>query len=321
MGGGNKKNKRGSIPSSSSSTLQISSDASSASSVSPKLELIERTPENDYGVMSDPDENAPTTPVPLLTKEQDEEQEQKQEMDRVQDHDTALDTTVPRGSETELQPHPELQSDDNIHSQTEPLPMSNSVQQTLLSLQPLLQEQPQSLQPQISQIQTSKSLEALKLKLSRDKNFSKKITLHTFFSYVILAIEMQRACSASISRISPNEVQELIEYMIEHHTASDSVQTYLQTLMDTGVIKHLIESIIEFNKDQTDAFNKLLTEEQIEIELASIQETPSAKKTEYTPAAATTSDNNIKNPDGERTTQKCGFFSRIRRFFSCCCCG
>jgi hypothetical protein len=321
MGGGNKKNKRGSIPSSSSSTLQISSDASSASSVSPKLELIERTPENDYGVMSDPDENAPTTPVPLLTKEQEEEQEQKQEMDRVQDHDTALDTTVPRGSETELQPHPELQSDDNIHSQTEPLPMSNSVQQTLLSLQPLLQEQPQSLQPQISQIQTSKSLEALKLKLSRDKNFSRKITLHTFFSYVILAIEMQRACSASISRISPNEVQELIEYMIEHHTASDSVQTYLQTLMDTGVIKHLIESIIEFNKDQTDAFNKLLTEEQIEIELASIQETPSAKKTEYTPAAATTSDNNIKNPDGERTTQKCGFFSRIRRFFSCCCCG
>jgi hypothetical protein len=317
MGGGNKKNKRGSIPS--SSTLQISSEASSASSVSPKIELIERTPENDYGVMSDPDENAPTTPVPLLTKEQEEEEEQEQELDRVQDRDTALDTTVHRGSETELQPHPEPQSDDNIHSQTEPLPMSNSVQQTPLSLQPLLQEQPQSLQPQISQIRTSKSLEALKLKLSRDKNFSKKITLHTFFSYVILAIEMQRACSASISRISSNEVQELIEYMIEHHTASDSVQTYLQTLMDTGVIKHLIESIIEFNKDQTDAFNKLLTEEQIEIELASIQETPSAKKTEYAPSAATTSNNNIKNPDGERTTQKCEFFSRLRRFFSCCC--
>ena len=107
--------------------------------------------------------------------------------------------------------------------------------------------------------------------------------------------------------------------MIEHHTASDAVQTYLQTLMDTGVIKHLIESIIEFNKDQTDAFNKLLTEEQIEIELASIQETPSAKKTVSAPVV-TTSDNNIKNPDGERTTQKCGFFSRIRRFFSCCCC-
>ena len=319
MGGGNKKNKRGSIPS--SSTLQISSEASSASSVSPKIELIERTSENDYGVMSDPDENAPTTPVPLLTKEQEQEEEEEQELDRVQDHDTALDTTVHRGSETELQPHPEPQSDDNIHSQIEPLPMSNSVQQTPLSLQPLLQEQPQSLQPQISQIRTSKSLEALKLKLSRDKNFSRKITLHTFFSYVILAIEMQRASSASISRISPNEVQELIEYMIEHHTASDSVQTYLQTLMDTGVIKHLIESIIEFNKDQTDAFNKLLTEEQIEIELASIQETPSAKKTEYAPAAATTSNNNIKNPDGERTTQKCGFFSRLRRFFSCCCCG
>jgi hypothetical protein len=64
---------------------------------------------------------------------------------------------------------------------------------------------------------------------------------------------------------------------------------------------------------------KAAAEEQIEIELASIQETPSAKKTEYAPSAATTSNNNIQNPDGERTTQKSEFFSRLRRFFSCCC--
>jgi len=315
MGGAHKKNKRGSIPSS-SSTLQTSSDVSSASLVSPKIELIERTPENDYGVMSDPDENAPTTPVPLLTKEQGQEQEQEQEQEEEQKHETALYTTVRCSSVLEFQPQPEPQNDYNIHSQTEPLPMSNSLQETPSSLQPLLQEQPQLLQPQITQIRTSKSLETLKLKLSRDKNFSRKITLHTFFSYVILAIEMQRACSASISRISSNEVQELIKYMIEEHTETDTVQTYLQTLMDTGVIKHLIEAIIEFNKDQTDAFNKLLTEEQIEIELASIQETPSAKKIVSAPAAT---DNNIKNPDGEHTAQKCGFFSRIRRIFSCCC--
>lgn len=150
MGGAHKKNKRGSIPSS-SSTLQTSSDVSSASSVSPKIELIERTPENDYGVMSDPDENAPTTPVPLLTKEQDQEQEEEQK------HETALYTTVRCSSVLEFQPQPEPQNDDNIHSQTEPLPMSNSLQQTPSSLQPLLQEQPQSLQPQITQIRTSKS--------------------------------------------------------------------------------------------------------------------------------------------------------------------
>ena len=54
MGGGSKKHKRGSVPS---------------STVVSTTELIQRTPENDYGVLSDPDENNPSSPVPLLTKE------------------------------------------------------------------------------------------------------------------------------------------------------------------------------------------------------------------------------------------------------------
>ena len=64
MTGGNKKNKRGSNSSNSSSSLQ------EQPSVSPTTELIERTPDNDYGVLSDPDEqpsshhqtNSPTSP-------------------------------------------------------------------------------------------------------------------------------------------------------------------------------------------------------------------------------------------------------------------
>ena len=101
-------------------------------------------------------------------------------------------------------------------------------------------------------------MNTLQLKLSTDKSFSRKITLHTFFSYIILAIEIQRSCTASISRVSIPDVEALITYMIEHHSASEGIQKYLQTLRTTGVIKNLIEAVIEFNKDQTDAVDKLL---------------------------------------------------------------
>jgi hypothetical protein len=59
--GGHKKNKRGSIPSSMSSTS--------------KTEMIERTPENDYGVLSDPEENGPSSPVHHFTEETEAETE------------------------------------------------------------------------------------------------------------------------------------------------------------------------------------------------------------------------------------------------------
>ena len=134
------------------------------------------------------------------------------------------------------------------------------------------------------------------------------MTLHTFFSYIILALEMERASSASIASISPNNVQHLIEYMIEHHTETDSVRIYLQTLIDTGVVKNLIESVIEFNKDQTEAFNKLLTTEQIELELAaSIQES----------RVTTTTTESPQTPQ-DSATGRGNFFKRL--FTSCLCC-
>jgi len=132
---------------------------------------------------------------------------------------------------------------------------------------------------------------------------------------------MERASSASIARISPNQVEQLVEYMIEHHTETDAVRIYLQTLIDTGVIKNLIESIIEFNKDQTDAFNKLLTTEQIELELASIQET-TRNNAVPAPAPAQSPQTSQESTEGTGTGTGSG---RIRKFFRtlfgvCCCC-
>ena len=78
--GGNKKNKRGSIPSSYSPVLSSSAAAdpeekltlaaAEAQGQSIKIELVERTPENDYGVLSDPEENDQSSPIPLLQKAQ-----------------------------------------------------------------------------------------------------------------------------------------------------------------------------------------------------------------------------------------------------------
>lgn len=61
--------------------------------------------------------------------------------------------------------------------------------------------------------------------------------------------------------------------MIENHSATEDVRTYLQTLIDTKVIHNLIEAIIEFNKDQTDALDKLLTTEEIELQAMNTRDT------------------------------------------------
>jgi hypothetical protein len=170
-------------------------------------------------------------------------------------------------------------------------------------------------------------MNTLQLKLSTDKSFSRKITLHTFFSYIILAIEIQRSCTASIARVSIPDVEALITYMIEHHSASEGIQKYLQTLRTTGVINNLIEAVIEFNKDQTDAVDKLLMSEQIELEMAALKEDAATATATaaavITPATPTTPDTTIQSAPAStnpapQTPQRGGFFTRMRCFWSGC---
>lgn len=313
---GNKKNKRGSIPSSYSPVLTSSADPEDLSAElteqspiitntaheSIKIELVERTPENDYGVLSDPEENDAPSPVPLLPKA-------KAQSD--------LTPAEPMPTPTAT---PTLEAkDEQGGTPTEPLQPSHVSQDSQQSSQPSPQEQPPSTQPQISQTPTlSKSLSTVQLKLSTDKSFSRKITLHTFFSYIILAIEIQRSSCADsiITRVSVPDVEELIDYMIEHHSASEEIQKYLQTLRTTGVIKNLIEAVIEFNKDQTDAVDKLLMTEQIELEMAAVKEDATA--TSATPETTISSPPASANP-APQTPQPTGFFKRLRCFFSGCC--
>lgn len=298
MGGGNKKHKRGSIPS---------------STVVSTTELIQRTPENDYGVLSDPDENIPSSPVHLLTKETSHDTTREVSLET---EAAAATTAVPIDGSSSHTPSELSEQSQSLQSQQ---PTQQPEQPSSPQRSPSSQQPSPSLQAQKSQTQApSKSLETLQLKLSRDKNFSRKMTLHTFFSYVILAIEMQRACSASIARISPHEVEILIIYMIEHHSATEDVKSYLQTLIETKVIHNLIEAIIEFNKDQTDALDKLLTTEEIELQEINTKETNTKTNKVDVPITIVSSDTST-SAESPQTPQRCGFFKRMRCFFSGCC--
>jgi hypothetical protein len=298
MGGGNKKHKRGSIPS---------------STVVSTTELIQRTPENDYGVLSDPDENNPSTPVHLLTKEASDDATREVSLEAKEAKEAKEAAAIDGSSSHTLSEQSEQSQSSQSQQPTQQLEQPSSQPQSL-STQP----QDPSLQSQKPQNQApSKSLDSLKLKLSRDKNFSRKITLHTFFSYIILAIEMQRSCSASIARISPREVETLITYMIEHHSATEDVKSYLNTLVETKVIHNLIEAIIEFNKDQTDALDKLFTSEEIELQEMNTKETKINKVD--VPVTIAISDTTPPSNSPQTPQIRTGFFKRMRCFFSGCC--
>lgn len=299
--GGHKKNKRGSIPSSSSAS---------------KTELIERTPENDYGVLSDPEENGPSSPVHLLTAEAETETETETVKNVVV---AARDPTDSKQAQS-----PALGDDVNSHIPPEPSQTSHVSPHSSPSLQPSSQLQHPSSQSQISQDRSSKSLNALKLKLTTDKNYSKKITLHNFLSYVILSIEIERASSSCIARISRPNVEKLVEYMIENHSATDNIKTYLQTLIEMDVITNLISAVIDFNKDQPDSLETLLSAEQMELEMVALNGATDAVASPATAINTETIPVALSSPDPTpqptpQTSQTCGFFKCLRRFFSGCC--
>ena len=291
MGG---KNKRKSIPSASASAAETTIIER------PSAANIERTAENDYGVMSDPEENS-SSPTPLL------EEEPTLSCPAKIPEPVKLAVVI-EGQELS-------QKIDDAHSCTpiEPSSASHETQESSPSsqqqdslIQPLIQ-------PEISQPQALTPFETLQDKLTRDKNFSKKITLHTFFSYMILSIEIHRASSLSTIRV--HEVEQLIEYMIENHSASEDIRTYLRKLNETEVIKNMIFAVIEFNKEGLD---KLFLTEQVELEMTTFNGKESTTDSSSVMIQAAPSASSSTPPSSSRET-RCGFFSCLRKFFKGCC--
>jgi len=308
MAGGNKKNKRG------STSLQ------QQPSVSPTTELIERTPDNDYGVLSDPDEQPSSHHQTNSPTSSDHEEHPNLSSPSSEHVDSPIDLEPLQVSVVALPLIPEYshildEQSPTSHSSPHSSPQSSPQSPPLIQGQDLLISQNPTL---------NKSLETLKLKLTRDNNFSRKITLHTFFSYIILAMEIQRSCSSSIAKLSAENVQDLVVYMIEHHTSNDSVKIYLHGLVDKGIVRHMIESIIEFNKDnQNSSLESLYTIEENELQKLLLQEnTANATATATDNIVVTDSSSDSSSSDiSSQTPQKCAGFKRMLRCFFSGCCG
>ena len=304
---GNKKIKRGSI-------------ITSSSLMTTKTELIERSPENDYGVLSDPEEGTDLN-------------------DKVGDGPLQLSapTQAPQSSENETHSLQPTHTPTQLPTQP-PSPLTQSL--TPPSSQPLSPPSPQQEQtlPSPSSPSTltlsgrlsppfpppspgTKSLQALQLKLTTDKNYSKKITLHNFFSYLVLAIEIVRASSPSIARISVENVEKLVEYMIDNHTANEDIETYLNTLLKMEVIRNLIIAIIEFNTDKIDALDKLLSSEQMEMELLSLKEASAAATATATATALDNQSSSTSASTPPPPLSQTSPSNRLFKFLKCLFCG
>lgn len=324
---GNKKNKRGSI-------------ITSSPLMTNKTELRERTPENDYGVLSDPEEGVEfneKTDIEGLPYSQSNPKQSRILNDSAttaepQSSDNKTYSPQPKHSSPQLntpptqsltqQPSPlsspSLSQLSSQEAQSQPLPPSPLLSQSTLTLSGRLTP----LLPPPSP--GTKSLQALQLKLTTDKNYSKKITLHTFFSYIVLAIEIVRASSASIAHISVDNVVKLVEYMIVHHTANKDIEAYLTTLLEMDVIRNLITAVVDFNTDHADALDKLLSAEQMEMEMLALKDAADTAAAAATPRTHDDKSSASTPPDGHvvQTSQSQSKGpNRFLRFLKCLFCG
>jgi len=93
-----------------------------------------------------------------------------------------------------------------------------------------------------------KSIDTLKYKLENDPVYSKKTTHATFFSFIILAMEIEEVCLPSIVKTQyVCNTAKLVEYIITNHSSRPEVEQFTRTMLETGVIEHIINGIIDFN--------------------------------------------------------------------------
>ena len=173
----------------------------------------------------------------------------------------------------------------------------------------------------------AKSIETLKYKLQNDPVYSKQTTHATFFSFIILSIEIEYACSPSITRLSDiSNVLRLIDYIITNHSSTSEVEEYTRNMLDMGIIEHIIRGLIDFNSS-----NRLVNNESIEQLKQSIM-TPHPRDSEQideqSVAAAAPAQNSTESSEVTEVTpdnlassapHKTNRFIQFWRNLSCCC--
>ena len=289
----NKKHKRASASAASAASASASADSTASELAAPyttqMLELAERTPENDYGVLSDPDE---------LTENMIDVYLEKPEEQPL--------CETPQKTETKSQPysppHSPLQS-----PQPTPLQSSLSEQEKQLSSPPSslalspLEPLCQTSQTVIGQKQETTYLETLKLKISSDKKYKEKMTLQSFFSFIIMVLDTVVKSGEKSTSETEKNAEYLVEYLIKHHAVNEHTEKYLQQLYDSNVVRCMIQSILHYSNDDPCEFEKLVWNE---------HETDGSNANAHA---------NI--PVSPQTPQESRIRAFFKRFFSCCCCG
>ena len=220
----NKKNKR------------LSSSSSSGASSNKQTDTIERTPENDYGVLSDPDEANELTQATSLATEEAEEAEAEANRPAMPEQILAIIHELP-----DTQPHTPPYTP-LIESQTPPSTIPEPLHQT------------SQIAPHPEPMTATSSMDRLKLILSSDKKYEEKMTLHTFFSFVVMSMDLTSGGTVP-------ETETLVEYLINHHSVNEYTKAYLHSLFETNVVKNIIQSILQFNNEHPDNFTKLVSAE------------------------------------------------------------
>jgi hypothetical protein len=260
----NKKNKR------------LSSSSSSGASSNKQTDTIERTPENDYGVLSDPDEANELNQATSLATEEAEEAEVEANRPAMPEQILAIIHELP-----DTQPHTPPYTP-LIESQTPPSTIPEPLHQT------------SQIAPHPEPMTATSSMDRLKLILSSDKKYEEKMTLHTFFSFVVMSMDLTSGGTVP-------ETETLVEYLINHHSVNEYTKAYLHSLFETNVVKNIIQSILQFNNEHPDNFTKLVSAEKQQA------------AEESNPQIVNNNNNNNNTPQP----------SRIRSFFKrlfCCCC-
>jgi hypothetical protein len=263
----NKKNKRSSIPSVDAKTTTKQQGS----------ELNERTPENDYGVLSDPDEINETTTIISDSEEK-----------------TPAPAPAP-AAPAAAPPAPAAPAP----APAAPAPAAPAA--------PAIEEVTSSQPPQTN-------ITMMERIIQNDEKYKEKMTLHTFFSFVVMALDivLKAPALAPVSDIT-EETESLVIYLIEHHSVNEYTKTYLRTLVDTKIIKHIIDSIVQFSNEEPQNFTKLVSNEYNENHIFT-NETQTQIISHHTTGPSPAP----QTPQDSPPSRICSFFKKL---FSCCCCG
>jgi DNA-binding ferritin-like protein (Dps family) len=239
--------------------------------------LEKKTQDNDYGVLSDPDEpSISLNSIPENTSTLNE---------------INVNTIIIEDENPEI--CDEIEETYNTPDQTHTNNLGHDCNQIIHNPQPV----------DVDSSHLQESIEKLKIKMHNNGSHN-NMNLHTFFSHIVIAIETQKQPSQKLENVCVHDVKTILQYIIENHSTNKNIKDYLNNLMKTTVVDNIIESIINYNYNSNDEYVSLLNDEEKNIS----KNSPVSK---LEPVSKMEPEILLTN------TQKCSMFKWFRCFFCC----